>query len=96
MKNDYDGIPTPINFSLHYMPDGSIMPELLTEEEAITFLRLDSEENSKRTLKYYRDKGHLRGLKIGTNFLYPKQELLEFIELATEWFNRNKNPENIS
>jgi hypothetical protein len=78
------------------MPDGSIMPELLTEQEALIFLRLSSEENSKRTLKYYRDKGQLRGLKIGTNFLYPKSELLKFIEIATEWFNRNKNPENIS
>lgn len=81
---------------IHYMPNGSIMPELLTEEEALIFLRLESENNPTRTLKYYRDKGQLRGLKIGTNFLYPKSELLNFIEVATEWFNRNRNPENIS
>lgn len=80
----------------HYMPDGRIMPELLTEQEAILFLRLEKENNPERTLKYYRDKGQLRGLKIGTNFLYSKRELLNFIEVATEWFNRNKNPENIS
>ena len=79
-----------------YMPDGSIMPELLTEREAILFLRLDNEKNPSRTLKYYRDKGQLRGLKIGTNFLYPKQELLDFIQIATDWYNRNKNYENIS
>lgn len=72
------------------------MPELLTEEEAILFLRLEKEKNPARTLKYYRDKGQLRWLRIGTHFLYPKQELLNFIEVATEWFNRNKNPENIS
>lgn len=81
---------------IHYMPNGSIMPELLSEQEAIIWLRLEDENNPERTLKYYRDKGQLRGLKIGTNFLYPKRELLNFIEVATEWFNRNKSPENIS
>jgi len=84
------------SISTAYMPNGSIMPELLTEEEAILFLRLDKENNPTRTLKYYRDKGQLRGLKIGTNFLYPKRELLKFIDTATEWFNRNKSPDNIS
>lgn len=96
MSNDCNSTLTSVNFSLHYMPDGKIMPELLTEEEAIKFLRLEKENNPERTLKYYRDKGQLRGLKIGTNFLYPKRELLTFIDTATEWFNRNKNPENIS
>lgn len=80
-----------------YMPDGSsIMPELLKEKEAIVFLRLDTENNPERTLKYYRDKGQLRAVKIGTNLLYPKQELLSFIQIATDWFNRNKNLDNIS
>jgi hypothetical protein len=84
------------NIGLIYMPDGSIMPELLTEQEAVIFLRLDMENNPKRTLKYYRDKGQLRAVKIGTNLLYPKQELLSFIQKATDWFNRNKNIENIN
>lgn len=79
-----------------YMPDGSIMPELLTEQETVKFLRLETENNPIRTLKYYRNKGQLRCVKIGTNLLYPKQELLSFIETATDWFNRNKNCENIS
>ena len=85
------GYPGPV-----YMPDGSIMPELLTEQEAVIFLRLDTENNPKRTLKYYRDKGQLRAVKIGTNLLYPKKELLSFIQAATGWFNRNKNIENIN
>jgi hypothetical protein len=84
------------NMGLVYMPDGSIMPELLTEQEAVLFLRLDKENNPTRTLKYYRDKGQLRAVKIGTSLLYPKQELLSFIDVATEWFNRNKNLDNIS
>ena len=79
-----------------YMPDGKIMPELLTEQEAVVFLRLDEENNPTRTLKYYRDKAQLRAVKIGTKLLYPKQELLSFIKIATDWFNRNKNFENIS
>ena len=79
-----------------YMPDGSIMPELLTEDEATIWLRLETEKNSSRTLKYYRDKGQLRAVKIGTNLLYPKLELLNFIRVATDWYNRNKNCENIS
>ena len=45
--------------------DGSFTPcpELLTEEEAIKYLRLDvnGPKNPKSTLKYYRDKGFLRG-----------------------------------
>ena len=80
----------------HFMPDGSIMPELLTEQETIVFLRLEQEKNASRTLKYYRDKGQLKGVKIGTNFLYPKQELFNFIQVATDWFNRGKNSDNIS
>ena len=84
------------NTTLHFMPDGSVMPMLLTEQEAIVFLRLENEKNPARTLKYYRDKGQLKGVKIGTNFLYPKKEILSFIETATEWFNRNKNCENPS
>lgn len=78
------------------MPDGSVVPVLLTEDEAIIFLRLETENNPKRTLKYYRDKGQLKAVKIGTNLLYPMQELLDFIQIATDWFNRNKNHQNIS
>jgi hypothetical protein len=86
-----------IQTNTHYMPDGKkIMPQLLTENEAIVFLRLETENNPSRTLKYYRDKNQLRGVKIGSNLLYPKQELLNFIEIATDWFNRNKNIDNIS
>ena len=79
-----------------HMPNGNIMPELLTEQEAIVFLRLEGENSPARTLKYYREKNQLRAVRIGNNLLYPKQELLGFIKIATDWFNRNKNIENIS
>lgn len=75
---------------IQYLPNGKIMPELLTEQEAIHFLRLDTDtiKTPHRTLKYYRDKGQLRGTRIGNNFCYTKKELLAFIDKATDWTNR--------
>ena len=81
-----------VNFisSISYYADGTIVPDLLTEDEAIKFLRLDTDniKNPKGTLKYYRDKGQLRGARIGNNYCYAKNELLSFIEKATDWTNR--------
>ena len=73
---------------IDYFADGSIVPCLLTEEEAVKFLRIDTENNPQRTLKYYRDKGQLRATRIGNNYCYTKKELLAFIDRATEWTNR--------
>ena len=73
---------------IDYFADGSIVPCLLTEEEAVKFLRIDTENNPQRTLKYYRDKGQLRATRIGNNYCYMKKELLAFIDRATEWTNR--------
>ena len=71
-------------------PDGTPIPYLLTEQEAIIFLRLDTDtvKNPSRTIKYYRDKGQLRGTRIGNNYCYTKKELLAFIDRATDWTNR--------
>jgi len=68
------------------LPDGNggftACPELLTEEEAIRYLRLDinGPVNPKGTLKYYRDKGLLRGICIGRNMRYPRKELDAMVE----------------
>ncbi|MHC4725287.1 MAG: hypothetical protein ACYS9V_13765 [Planctomycetota bacterium] len=75
-----------------YFPDGSIVPYLLTEPEAILFLRLEKDKNPSRTLKYYREKNQLKGTRIGNNFCYTQKELLEFIDRATEWTNRKAVP----
>jgi hypothetical protein len=65
--------------------DGSFTPcpELLTEEEAIRYLRLDvnGPKNPYGTLKYYRNKGVLRGIHIGRNLRYPRIELDRMIEI---------------
>ena len=63
------------------LPDGNggftPCPELLTEAEAIRYLRLDMNgpQNPSGTLKYYRHKGLLRGVRIGRNLRYPRKEL---------------------
>jgi len=73
-----------------YMPDGSVVPELMTEEEAIRFLRLDTDgpANPCSTLKYYRDEGLLRATRVGKKNRYLKAELLKFLSLMTERTNR--------
>jgi len=63
------------------LPDGNggfaPCPELLTEDEAIRYLRLDIDgpHNPNGTLKYYRDQGVLRAVRIGRNLRYPRKEL---------------------
>jgi len=65
-----------------YMPDGSSAPELMTEEEAIRFLRLDTDgpKRPEFTLRYYRDQQLLKGIRVGKRIRYPKKELLKFID----------------
>ncbi|HOW74104.1 MAG TPA: helix-turn-helix domain-containing protein [Phycisphaerae bacterium] len=58
-------------------------PELLTEKEAVRYLRLDDNKNPSRTLKYYRERGLLRGTPVGRHLLYRRVELDRFLELQT-------------
>jgi hypothetical protein len=68
------------------LPDGAggfmPCPELLTEEEAVRYLRLDvnGPHNPAGTLKYYRDQGVLRAVHIGRNLRYPRKELDSMVE----------------
>ena len=82
---------TTIYIGPSYMPDGSPVPDLLTEEEAIIFLRLDKNgpATPERTLKYYRDEGMLRGTRVGQKYCYQRKELLDFLDRATERTNQN-------
>ena len=83
---------TTIYIGPSYMPDGSPVPDLLTEEEAIIYLRLneDGPANPRKTLKYYRDEGMLRGTRVGHKYCYQRKELLEFLERATERTNQKR------
>jgi hypothetical protein len=59
-------------------------PELLTESEAIRYLRLDRQKaDSAKTLSYYREQKKLRPTKIGKNLLYSRRELDRFVETMT-------------
>lgn len=72
------------------LPDGNggftPCPELLTEEEAIRFLRLDGIdiEDPTNTLRYYRKKGLLRATQVGKCIRYRRIELENFLERLTE------------
>ena len=61
-------------------------PELLTEAEAIRYLRLDQIgiEEPARTLFYYRRRGLLRATQVGKCIRYRRIELERFLERATE------------
>lgn len=61
-------------------------PELLTEEEAIRYLRLDTVEldNPTATLRRYRDQGILRATQVSRKIFYRRVELDRFLERVTE------------
>ena len=75
-----------------FFSDGKVVPELLTEHEAIKFLRLDVDgpADPHQTLKYYRDEGLLRGTRISRKYLYQKKELLLFLDKVTSRTNGKK------
>ncbi len=61
-------------------------PELLTEEEAIRYLRLDGikTKDSANTLRYYRRKGLLRATQVGKSIRFRRIELERLLEELTE------------
>ena len=75
----------PLLRTLAVLPDGNggftPCPELLTEEEVIRYLRLDSGEakNPAGTLKRYRDKGQLIAIQVGRRNRYRRQDLDDFL-----------------
>ncbi len=74
-----------------YFYDGTPVPELLTEQEAIKFLRLDDGNTQKPslTLQYYRSEGFLRATKVGKRLRYLKSELMNFLNILTERTNND-------
>ncbi len=61
-------------------------PEVLTEEEAIRYLRLDinGPKNPADTLRYYRERGKLKGTQIGKRIRYTRRALDEFLVAITD------------
>ena len=61
-------------------------PELLTEEEAIRYLRLDTVDivDPKATLRRYREQGLLKGTQVSKRIFYRREELDRFLDRITE------------
>jgi len=61
-------------------------PELLTEDEAIRYLRLDTINigSPSETLRRYRERGMLRGTQVSKRVMYRRVELDRFLERLTE------------
>lgn len=61
-------------------------PELLTEDEAIRYLRLDTTgiSHPQHTLERYRAMGLLRGTQVGRRVFYRRIELERFLERQTD------------
>jgi hypothetical protein len=72
------------------LPDGNggfvPCPELLMEQEAIRYLRLDIDNtpNPERTLTHYRNQGQLLAIKIGRKNKYRRQDLDAFLATKSE------------
>ena len=83
-----------INFTgiISFFADGTTVPDLLTEQELLKFLRLDTNgpANPHETLKYYRDEGLLRATRISKKYLYQKKEVLLFLDKLTARTNGKK------
>ena len=61
-------------------------PELLTEAEAIRYLRLDTVaiDHPSETLRRYREKGLLRGTQVSKRIFYRRVELDRLLERLTD------------
>lgn len=74
-------------FGWAVLPDGNggvlPCPELLTEAEAIRYLRLEGDRNPVRTLRYYRERGLLRATPVGRHLFYRRVELEAFLGRLT-------------
>ena len=87
----FDKVTPPAAIPPAVMPDGSPAPTLLTEDEAIRFLRLDGVGNAKTTLRHYRTTAKLNCTTIGRLRLYSAAELLRFIDRQTGVKRRGEN-----
>jgi hypothetical protein len=74
-----------------YMPCGKPAPELLTEQEAIQFLRLDVDgpAHPEMTLDYYRREGLLKATRVGKRIRYTKSELMVLLDQLTARTNND-------
>ena len=72
--------------STAYMPDGTPAPYVLTSEEAVEFLRINTNgtKHPEATLDHYQREGLLCPVTIGKYRKYPLPELIRFISRLSE------------
>lgn len=77
---------TPIRLAILPGDPPEPCPELLTAEEAIRYLRLDVDgpEKPELTLRHYREKGLLRGCRVGRWLRYRRVDLDAFLEALSK------------
>ena len=77
--------------SISFFADQTTVPDLLTEPEAIKYLRLDTDgpKHPELTLQHYRQEGLLKATRVGKRIRYLKSELIKFLELQTLRTNRD-------
>lgn len=66
-------------YTIPFLPDGRPCPAVLTADELIGLLRLDGEHPG-RCLKYWRDTGQLRGIRLGKTLRYRLCDIQGFLE----------------
>lgn len=67
-------------------PEPQPCPEVLTEQEAVAYLRLNlvNTQDPAGALRYYRQRGLLKGTQIGKSVRYRRVELEKFLDRITE------------
>ena len=97
-RRPFTGVPNDSPSSAHLLSAGPVLPgnppqpcpELLTEEEAVRYLRLDTIHGLRspgETLARYRAMGSLRGTQVSKSVFYRRVELDRFLDRLT-----NENP----
>ena len=70
-------------FPVVFLPDGRPAPLVLTADETASLLRLEG-DHPQRCLKYWRDAGELKGVRLGKRIRYPLFEVLRFLTARTQ------------
>jgi len=66
--------------AIAFLPDGRPAPAVLTAAEVAAFLRLDGNGKAERTLKYWRDEGLLKGVRLGRKVRYRLSDVEAFLD----------------
>ena len=91
MDSGYDN---PFGFTVLADGNGGFMPcpTLLTEEEAIRYLRLDTlgRKDPSKTLQYYRERGLIKATRISNVNFYTRASLDSFVATMTALTNERR------